>query len=175
MCCDLCAHSCTCIDIECSLNLHLSIVTPKPSRTRTVSKDQVLELENQLTLLSKRIKKKGISSKEQHNVSIIGCPSKLLEFGADQVRQAINSAKYIFTISDVTKYVDIWQRRHAASILAIFKTIFEDIDQQIMDIDYDNEEEDVEVYTYEGEEMENDQSLMELFDQSEWLICSLTS
>ena len=88
MCCDLCAHSCKCIDTECPLNLHLSIVTPKPRRTRTVSKDQVLELENQLTVLSKRITKKVISSKEQDNVSIIGCHSKLLEFGADQVRQA---------------------------------------------------------------------------------------
>ena len=92
-------------------------------------------------MLSNTITNKGISSKKQH-VSIIGCPSKLLEFGADQVQQAINSAKYIFTISDVTKYVDIWQTRHAASILEIFKSIFQGIDQQIMDINYDEEEEE---------------------------------
>ena len=165
MCCDLCAHSCKCTDKECSLNLHLSIVTPKQSQTRTVSKNQVLELENTIT-------NKGISSKKQH-VSIIGCPSKLLEFGADQVQQAVNSSKKIFTISDVSKYVDIRQTRNAASILEIFKSIFQDIDQQIMDINYDDEEEDVEAYTYEWEKMENDQSFMEFLDQSEWFVHSL--
>lgn len=42
-----------------------------------------------------------------------------------------------------------------------------------MDINYDEEEDDVEAYTHEWEEMENDQSFMELLDQSEWFVHSL--
>lgn len=44
---------------------------------------------------------------------------KLLEFGAVQIQQAIDNAEHIFSISDVLKHVDIWQRKHAVSVLKI--------------------------------------------------------
>lgn len=37
--------------------------------------------------------------------------------------------------SDVLKYVDIWQRKHAASVLEIFTSIFNDIEELLSDSD----------------------------------------
>jgi hypothetical protein len=149
----------------------LSIVASKPNRKRTISKDQLIELEQQLSIMAETIAKNSVSIKEQHHVSVIGCPSKLLEFGIDQVKEAVKNAEYIFTIADVTKLVDIWQMKHATTILDIFRTIFGDVDEQIMDIDYEDDYSE-QVCNYEWVDIVNDQSFMELLNQSEWFVDS---
>ena len=81
-------------------------------------------------------------------------------------------AEYIFTIADVTKLVDIWQMKHATTILDIFRTIFGDVDEQIMDIDYEDDYSE-QVCNYEWVDIVNDQSFMELLNQSEWFVDSV--
>ena len=150
----------------------MPVVASKPNRKRIISKSQLIELEQQLCALAKTIVKNNASANEEQSIPVIGCPSKLLEFGNDQVKEAINNAEYIFTLTDVTKLVDIWRMKHATAILNIFQLIFQDIDEQIMDTDFDDEYFD-QIYNHEWVDMENDQSFMELVNQSEWFVDSM--
>ena len=117
ICCDICAESCTCQGGHCNMDLHLPIlVEDEEEHSRTICNEKLLELKEKLHALKKTLIRDSIAIKE-HNASIIGCPTKLLEFGAVQIQQVIDNAEHIFSIPDVLKHVDIWQRKHAVSVL----------------------------------------------------------
>ena len=110
MCCDICAESCQCQGGNCDMDLHLATVEDDIEQSRVISEEQTSELKQRLDDLRKTIVKDSIALKEQNQVSIFGCPTKLLEFGTDQVQQVIDNAEHFFSISNVLKYVDIWQK-----------------------------------------------------------------
>ena len=110
MCCDICAESCHCQGGNCDMDLHLPTVEDDVEQSRAISKEQTHELKQRLDALRKTIVKDSIALKEQNQASIFGCPTKLLEFGTDQVQQVIDNAEHIFSISNVLQYVGIWQK-----------------------------------------------------------------
>ena len=171
MCCDICAESCQCQGGNCDMDLHLPTVEDEIEQSRVISEEQTSELKQRLDDLRKTIVKDSIALKEQNQASIFGCPTKLLEFGTDQVQQVIDNSKHIFSISNVLKYVDIWQKKHAVSILKIFQSIFNDVEEPMNDSD--SEEDYFEKSNDEWEDLINDQSFMDLMDQSEWFVDSM--
>jgi len=167
MCCDICAESCQCQGGHCNMDLHLPIVVEEVEEyCRSISNEKMSELREKLDALKKTLVKDSIAIKEHNNAAIIGCPTKLLEFGTEQIQQVIDNAEHIFSISDVLKHVDIWQRNHAVSVLKIFESTFNDVEGQMSDSDSD--EDYFEDGNHEWVEMVNDQSFMDLIDQSEW-------
>ena len=64
----------------------------------------------------------------------------------------------------------MWQKKHSVSVLKIFQLIFNDIEEPM--IDSDSEEDYLDKSKDEWVEMVNDQSFMELLDQSEWEVDS---
>ena len=102
--------------------------------------------------------------------SKLACHTKLLEFGPFQIKQIIDNAEFIFSVSSIQKYVDMWQKKHSVSVLKIFKLIFNDIEEPM--IDSVSEEDYLDKSNDEWVEMVNDQSFMELLDQSEWEVDS---
>ena len=171
MCCDICAESCQCQGENCCMDLQLPTMMDDTERSRVISNEQISELKRRLNTLRKTIVSEAIALKEQHHASMFGCPTKLLEFGNDQVQQVIDNAEHIFSISSVLKYVDIWQRKHAASVLKIFQSIFNDVEEPMSDSD--SEEDYFERSSDEWVDMVNDQSFLELLDQSEWCVDSV--
>lgn len=171
MCCDICAESCQCQGGNCDMDLHLPTVEDDIEQPRAISEEQTSELKQRLDDLRKTIVKDSIALKEQNQASIFGCPTKLLEFGTDQVQQVIDNAEHIFSISNVLKYVDIWQKKHAVSILKIFRSIFNDVEEPMSDSD--SEDDYFEQSNDEWEELINDQSFMDLMNQSEWFVDSM--
>ena len=117
--------------------------------------------------MKKTLIRDSIANKE-YNASIIGCPTKLLEFGAVQIQQVIDNTEHIHSISDVLKHVDIWKRKHAVSVLKIFDSTFNDIESPISDSD--SEDEDFEDGNHEWVEMINDQSFMDLIDHQNGML-----
>jgi len=71
----------------------------------------------------------------------------------------------------VLKHVDIWQRNHAVSVLKIFESTFNDVEGLMRDSDSD--EDYFEDGNHEWVEVVNDQSFMDLIDQSEWDVESI--
>ena len=171
MCCDICAESCQCQGGNCDMDLHLPTVEDDIEQPRAISEEQTSELKQRLDDLRKTIVKDSIALKEQNQASIFGCPTKLLEFGTDQVQQVIDNAEHIFSISNVLKHVDIWQKKHAVSILKIFRSIFNDVEEPMSDSD--SEDDYFEQSNDEWEELINDQSFMDLMNQSEWFVDSM--
>ena len=96
MCCDICAESCQYQGGNCDMYLHLPTVEDDIEQSRAVTKEQTSELWQRLDDLRKTIVKDSIALKEQNQASIFGCPTKLLEFGTDQVQQVIDNAEHNF-------------------------------------------------------------------------------
>ena len=96
------------------MDLHLPIVVEEvQEHSRSISNEKMSQLKKKLDALKKTLIRD----------SIVGCPTKLLEFGTDQIQQVIDKAEHIFSISDVLKHVDIWQRKHAVSVLKILNQL----------------------------------------------------
>ena len=57
-------------------------------------------------------------------------------------------------MSNVLKYVDIWQKKHAVSILKIFQSIFNDVEEPMSDSD--SEEDYFEQSNDEWDDLIND-------------------
>ena len=49
--------------------------------------------------------------------------------------QVLENCEKIFTLQDTLKLVDIWQRKHAISILKIIKDVFKDVEISSSDSD----------------------------------------
>ena len=87
-------------------------------------------------------------------------------FGTEQVQQVIQKANHIFSLADLNKHVDIWQKKHANSVIAIFQSIFSDVKEPV---NYTSEEDSYfEDNGHDLVKLMDDQSLMELLDMSEW-------
>ena len=105
------------------MDLHLPIVVEEvQEHSRSISNEKMSQLKKKLDAMKKTLSRDSIAIKE-HNTFIVGCPTKLLEFGTDQIQQVIDKAEHIFSISDVLKHVDIWQRKHAVSVLQILNQL----------------------------------------------------
>ena len=115
-------------------------------------------------------RKKESTAADDDGCSKLACHTKLLEFGPFQIKQIIDNAEFIFSVSSIQKYVDMWQKKHSVSVLKIFQLIFNDIEEPM--IDSDTEEDYLDKSNDEWVEMVNDQSFMELLDQSEWEVDS---
>ena len=166
LCCDICTNSCQCLGGYCDMDLYLPIGNTEEVQGRTISHEQLLSLKAELNALKKTIVTEGIAATGQLSALKLACHTKPFEFGTHQVQQTIDNAESIFSVSSVMKYVDVWQRKHAVSILKIFQSIFNDVEVPMSSSDSDDFS--VDQSTDEWMEICNDQSFMELLDMSEW-------
>ena len=165
LCCDICTNSCQCLGGYCDMDLYLPIGNTEEVQGRTILHEQLLSLKAELNSLKKTIVTEGIAATGQLNALKLACHTKPFEFGSHQVQQASDNAESIFSVSSVMKYVDVWQRKHAVSIL-IFQSIFNDVEVPMSSSDSDDFS--VDQCTDEWMEICNDQSFMKLLDMSEW-------
>lgn len=70
----------------------------------------------------------------------VSYPNMYFEFSSVQVRQAMNNCHLIFSLDDVRKYVEIWQKQYASNILAAVHHVFNDfeIDEQSLKLTIDD-------------------------------------
>ena len=149
------------------MDLYLPIGnTEEEARGRTLSHEQLLSLKTDLNALKRAIVREGIAAMGQRNALKLASHTKPFEFGTHQVQQAIDNADSIFSISGVMKYVDVWQMKHAVSLLKNFQSIFNDVEVPLSNSHSDDFS--VDQSTDEVMEICNDQSFMDLLDMSEW-------
>ncbi len=130
MCCDICAKTCVCTNGLCDVNLLLKSVNMEeanPTKVRNVSDDLKEELRQKLNLLAKKILMKQVPG-ENNRLVAVSFPNNVLEFGIKEIEQIVQHAHIIFSLNDVMKYVNIWQRTHALQVLDIFSSMFQDMD-----------------------------------------------
>ena len=98
-----------------------------PTKVRNVSDDLKEELRQKLNLLAKKILMKQVPG-ENNRLVAVSFPNNVLEFGIKEIEQIVQHAHIIFSLNDVMKYVNIWQRTHALQVLDIFSSMFQDMD-----------------------------------------------
>ncbi len=148
-CCDNCARECFC-GSQCKkgdMTFKLTECVEQDETcceqpTRTVSKEQVEELESRLKEYAQMLLKNA--------QGMVSYPNAMFEFWGFQISQIMNKISILFTAKDVKKYVEIWRDSHAVSVLKIIDDIFHDVspdevrkEHQLADVEMDEIWDDV--------------------------------
>ena len=179
-CCDVCALNCQCQNGYCTIDLHLPcdvefFSSCSNQQSRIISELQKKKLTIELNLLQKNLLMKAVVGDENNTAITVSYPNVLLEFGKEQIDQILTCAETIFTVDDIIKKVDIWKRKHAYDVLEVFGKLFADIDIPVQNIDEEESDEDShDNLSKDMSEIIPDPSFLELLNQSEWDLESLS-
>ena len=100
-----------------------------------------------------------------------------MHFGEIQVRQVLEHCHEIFTVQDVVRCVEIWNKKHANLILGIICEAFNDVDQDTNGYDSSDTDSDEENCTDDSmwKAIATDKSFLSLLNQSEWNLDSFST
>lgn len=131
-CCDKCAKICKCKDGGCNVNLYLPV--PETiciyKKQRTLTEEEKKKLHRKLCLLQKNVLMTTSSSPSDH----IGFRTSLMQFGKSQIQEIMENCNVLFTVGDIMEHVNIWQHKHAISVLKIFHDLFGDTSSRSSDL-----------------------------------------
>jgi hypothetical protein len=102
----------------------------------------------------------------------VGFPTSLMQFGKSQIQEIMENCTVLFTVSDIMEYVNVWQRKHAISVLNILHDVFGDISsdysQTMSDSDSSREEDELEgPHDKEWQDVMDDSSFLSLINFSD--------
>ena len=131
LCCDNCATKC-----KCGMP-HTDNITKYPvtvdednlptSKEREVSPQQKKVVEQNLIKYYKSIVMQLVGTTANGNVKTLTNVQFILGFSQHQISQVLDNLHRIFSVADIYKLVEIWDRRHAQRILLILRNVFQDI------------------------------------------------
>lgn len=131
LCCDNCASQC-----ECGMP-HPDNLTKYPVATykdiqptlkeREVSQQQMKVVRENLIKYHKSIVMQLVGSTANGNVKTLTNLQFMLGFSQHQITQVLDNVHRIFSIADVYKFEEVWDKRHAQKMLLILNNVFVDI------------------------------------------------
>ena len=133
LCCDYCAGKCECGSPDCgTLTAYPSrVMTKEPgsqSRLRDITNQQREAVHKELTIYYKMLISNLVSTAAKTELKTLTNISLLLGFSELQIQQVLDNLDKLFSLSDICKFVEIWDQMHANKILYILKNIFKDIE-----------------------------------------------
>jgi len=132
MCCDNCAAQCSCGMPHPDNLTKYPVATYKDTRSilkeREVSQQQVKVIRESLIKYHKSIVMQLVGSTANGNVKTLTNLKFMLGFSQHQTTQVLDNVHRIFSLADVYKFVEIWDKRHAQKILLILNNAFADVD-----------------------------------------------
>jgi len=136
ICCDQC-----CPDED----LYIQITQqPTTQSIRFVSNDDRKLLKSKMVTFRNNAVMLLISKAPKGNVPVLSPPDLLIGFSDTQINQVLDNSDKISSIADVKKYVEIWKKSHACTVLDILNDVFNDIDdEELASIDQEDHEEDL--------------------------------
>eukprot|EP00112_Aurelia_sp_Birch-Aquarium-sp1_P006879 Seg1751.5 transcript_id=Seg1751.5/GoldUCD/mRNA.D3Y31 product="ATP-dependent DNA helicase RecQ" protein_id=Seg1751.5/GoldUCD/D3Y31 len=127
LCCDICKKTCS------SCATHDKLVTFKdhqqptvPRKIRSVSHAQRTKLECKLMVYRASLLPK--TTKEFIPVS---STSILFEFDVYHIKQVLEHCQYLFNITDIMKYIELWRAVHANNVYLALCSVFEDMEESV--------------------------------------------
>ncbi|XP_020903172.1 Bloom syndrome protein homolog [Exaiptasia diaphana] len=117
--CDKCSGS---TEFSPSIEQKITDDTPK----RQIQPAQLSQLKKKLIIFRKNMYCELIKQSPTGQLPVITIPDLLLGFSNNQIDQIIEHCDKIFDLPDLYKYVEIWKRRHAITILKIIREVFDE-------------------------------------------------
>lgn len=136
LCCDNCALKCKCGLPDCKTVAVFPMTEagssePASVKRRIVHTDQRKAVDGRLTLYCKSILLKLLNTTAHGEVKTLTNLQFLLGFSRHQIGQVLDNLATIFTLSDIFRCVEIWDKRHALEILSVVSDVFKDINSDI--------------------------------------------
>eukprot|EP00794_Sanderia_malayensis_P021257 gene21257-23330_t len=126
-CCDNCANSCDCS----SFNNWSLIISCDENRAQKVRKVSLAEKEK----IKEMLESYSASLNSRDRPRMVSVPNIFLEFGHFHIDQVSKLCHKILKKSDLYDCVEIWHTVHANNILVVLHEVFEDIEEDISDLD----------------------------------------
>ena len=160
-CCDFCKKNCKCQGDCCDFVFFKSNFPdgqegPTVCFSRVVSDAQRGNLRQKLNYLKKAWREQYLRSVRLENVPMF-TPAKLSGlFGDLHVEQIWNNCEKIFTVTDIFKFVDIWNFSVALEVLFTFSQVFHDVDvcEPVEDLEHSDTSEfaDLDIFDFDVED-----------------------
>lgn len=131
-CCDICAASCDCGQPDCFSyckypSQAIQNVTVGTHQQRSVSADSKKLVENALNQYHKILVLKLLNTSANGEVKTLTNLHFMLGFSEHQIFQVLENIASIFTLSDIYKSVEVWDKRHAQKVLSVISIVFGDV------------------------------------------------
>ena len=141
LCCDNCSVSCKCGLDDCKpLCYPLPAVDQPcdaPHQERNVSCEEKKKLKTRLVTYHKQLLTNLTKRDASGKLKYFTHPKFLLGFSELQIQQVLDQCAILFSITDICRFVEIWDLQHAFKIHAILQEIFGDLEET--DIGSDDE------------------------------------
>lgn len=155
LCCDNCAAECECGLPDCGAFTvfpasqgEVHVTDTASVKKRKVHAEQRKAVEGRLTQYYKSIVIQLLNTTAHGDVKTLTNLQFMLGFSKHQITQVLDNLDIIFSLSDVYKFVEIWDMRHAREILSVLGDVFNDVSIDILpsdptqeDNEYDFDEE----------------------------------
>ena len=129
LCCDNCAAQCKCgipHITKYPVTDTNNDATPA-SKEREVLQHQKKLVEEELIKYHKSIVMQLVGTTANGNVKTLTNLQFMMGFSWHQISQVLDNLHKIFSIADIYNFVEIWDRKHAQSILSILNDVFGDM------------------------------------------------
>lgn len=136
-CCDICADACTCNDPNCkSFTKYPLVHTSKdkyvPSGSRVVTLEEKTKVKDELISYSKYLLNEFLGKVKGKSLDSFASPEFMLGFSTLQIQQVIDNCDKLFSIQDISNFVEIWDLQHAHRIQEVLQNIFDDISEELL-------------------------------------------
>ncbi len=167
LCCNVCSKGC-----DCTMHIEIPAISFEAStnnkssekRTRQVSDNQKSMLRDKLLAY-----RKTLLPCSTEDFIPVGSNSILFEFDHYQIKQVIRHCHYLFCMEDILDHVELWRNTHANNVFIALKEVFGDMeDNNYASIISEEDFEDMELVEEDWEDIRDDNSRAELFDESKF-------
>ena len=132
LCCDNCAADCECSLPDCGALAAYPFFQEKVNNGASIKKRQVdaeqrKTVEGLLVQYHKTILIKLLNTTARGDVKTLTNLQFMLGFSEHQITQVLDNLDVIFSLSDVYRFVEIWDMCHAREILKVISKVFNDV------------------------------------------------
>ena len=130
-CCDSCAAHCYCRLQDCKLFAAYPVQrSESPSyfsvQLKEVNAEEKKDVQDRLILYYKSLVIKLWNTTAYGEVRTLTNLQLILGFSKYKIAQVVENMGAIFSLSNVYKFVEIWDKRHAMKILSVINDVFND-------------------------------------------------
>ena len=169
LCCDICKKKCPCDTHNKLVTFQDNEQSTGPRKVRSISHTQKTRLEGKL-----KAYRASLLPKRTREFIPVSSTSILFEFNFYQIKQVLENCQYLFNITDIMKYIDLWRAIHANNVYLALFPVFEDMEESATPLILTEKElKDMEYIAEDWESVMEDKSCLLEIEGSDFLSSEL--